>query len=255
MLHSGLCSITFRQLSAEEIVGLVAKTGVEGIEWGGDVHVPHGDTDRAAEVRAMTVDAGVRVASYGSYYRVGHEEPVAFERVLDSAVALQTPLVRVWAGKQGSAAADEAYWTLLVNESRRIADLAQQAGIAVAYEFHANTLTDSNESALKLLRAVDHANVKSYWQIMTARPREYNLDGLRSLMPWLTNVHAFHWGADNSRRPLAPGEEAWRQYLVIAAEAAGEHWVMLEFVKDNTPEQFLEDGRTLRRWIEENIWE
>src|SRR6476469_730727 len=110
MLRPGLFSVTFRQLSPPEIIALVGRAGLRGIEWGGDVHVPHGDVARAREVRDRTADAGLEVAAYGSYYRVAKSEAdeLPFERVLNTAQALGAPLIRVWAGKQGSAAADQA---------------------------------------------------------------------------------------------------------------------------------------------------
>ena len=87
MIRGGLVSVTFRALSAGEIVDLVARAGLTGIEWGGDVHVPHGDVACAREVYQRTVDAGLTVCSYGSYYRVGSGEPPAFEAVIESALA------------------------------------------------------------------------------------------------------------------------------------------------------------------------
>ena len=80
----------------------MVQAGLDGIEWGGDVHVPHGDLRRAREVRDMTRSEAIRIASYGSYYRVGDRAPTSFEKVLDTAVELGAPLIRVWAGKQGS---------------------------------------------------------------------------------------------------------------------------------------------------------
>ena len=75
VLTSGLVSITFRQLTPEQIVDLVAETGLAAIEWGGDVHVPHGEVAPARDVRRRTEEAGLIVASYGSYLRVGHDDP------------------------------------------------------------------------------------------------------------------------------------------------------------------------------------
>ena len=109
MISSGLVSITFRKLSPREIVDLVAKAQLDAIEWGGDVHVPHGDLSAAKDVHKMTNDAGLSLSSYGSYYRVGHDEPVPFGEVLETAVELKAPTIRVWAGKKGSNDADEAY--------------------------------------------------------------------------------------------------------------------------------------------------
>ena len=63
MISSGLVSVTFRKLSPAEIVDLVRQAGLNCIEWGGDIHVPHGDCVRAREVRQRTLAAGLTVAA------------------------------------------------------------------------------------------------------------------------------------------------------------------------------------------------
>ncbi|MBN1579350.1 MAG: sugar phosphate isomerase/epimerase [Anaerolineae bacterium] len=249
MIHSGLVSITFRQLSPQEIIDLVTQAGLEGIEWGGDVHAPHGDVARARQVRQWTEDAGLVTPSYGSYYRVNSEDSPPFEAVLDSAVALGAPIVRVWAGKIGSDKADEQFRHAVVDESRRIADLAQQANVIVAYEFHGNTLTDTNESALQLLQEVNHPNVKTYWQPMRAAEEQYRLDGLRAVLPWLTYLHVFSWEQDGSRLPLAAGQRQWQERIEIVQGTGHEHYALIEFVQDNAPEAFLDDAATLKQWL------
>ena len=249
MIHSGLVSITFRQLSLREIVDLAVRAGLAGVEWGGDIHVPHGDLRRAREVRRMTQDAGLHVAAYGSYYRVEHDDPAPFERVLATAVELGAPAVRVWAGTRGSVEADAAYRAETVALSRRIADVAARAGVAVAYEFHAGTLTDTNASARNLLETVAHDNVKSYWQPPRGSEVAYNLDGLDAVLPWLLHVHVFSWGATGERLPLAAGEEGWMQYLRKIASSGRDHFAMLEFVQDDAPESFVRDAATLKRWL------
>lgn len=253
MIKSGLVSITFRKLSPKGIVDLVVQGGLDAIEWGGDVHVPHGDVVRAREVRQITQDAGLAVAAYGSYYRVGHGEPVPFEQVVESATALGAPLIRVWAGKQGTAKADDAYWDRVIEDSRIIGDLAQQAGIVVAYEFHNNTLTDTNESTLKLLQAVAHDNVKTYWQPPSGSTVDYNLAGLDMMLPWLTNIHVFSWHIVDGQRErmlLKAKTEDWSQYLTKVVTTGRDHYAMVEFVRDDAPENFLKDAVTLKQWLE-----
>ena len=44
MLTAGLVSVTFRKLSVGEILAGVKKAELGSIEWGGDVHVPQGDS-------------------------------------------------------------------------------------------------------------------------------------------------------------------------------------------------------------------
>lgn len=249
MLHSGLVSITFRQLSPQEIIQLVVQTGLEGIEWGGDVHVPHGNLTRAREVRRMTAEAGLRTAAYGSYYRAGHEDSGPFAAVLETALELEAPLIRVWAGVQGTDTADAAYFERVVEDSRRIAELSAQAGMSIAYEFHTQTLTDTNEAARKLLKAA-HEHIASYWQPPRYSTVEYNLAGIASVLPWLQHIHVFNWHVKTGERLLlAEAEQNWLRYLKSVAATGHEHFALLEFVKDDAPEIFLRDAATLKQWL------
>jgi sugar phosphate isomerase/epimerase len=252
MLHSGLVSVTFRALSAGQIVDLVAQAGLEGIEWGGDVHVPHGDLSRAHDIGNMTRRAGLRVASYGSYYRVGHEEPVQFEVVLETAIALQAPLIRVWAGKRASMEADPTYRGHVVAESRRIAQLAGAAGLDVAFEYHRGTLTDTGASARRLLEEASHPRLGTYWQPPVAGAVVEHLKELALILPWLRNVHVFHWAEDTGDRlPLLEGAEAWRTCLDPIRDSGRDHWLMLEFVRGDSAQVFLQDSRALLAWMAE----
>jgi hypothetical protein len=249
MIRSGLVSVTFRKLAPRQIVDLVSQAGLDGIEWGGDVHVPHGDLARAQEVAAMTVDAGLRVASYGSYYRVGHETELQFETVLETARALGAPSIRVWAGDLDSADAGAAYWDHVVSESRRAGDLAAAAGLRVSFELHGGSLTDTYASALRLIERIAHARVGMYWQPKIDCPVEANVDGLRSLLPWLTNAHVFHWGpTTQDRHPLAEGEGDWRRYLDIIGRA-DDRYALMEFVPGDEPAAFLRDAAVLKGWL------
>lgn len=260
MINTGLVSVTFRQLTPQAIVDLVRKAELEAIEWGGDVHVPHGEELSAHTVRQMTLDAGLRIPSYGSYYRVGHDEPVPFTAVIETALTLGVSVVRVWAGKQGSAEADADYRHRVVQESVRIAGEAEQAGLTLAYEFHANTLTDTYASAIELLERVDHQAMRTYWQPPQGCSVEENVEGLMALLPWLTNVHVFSWrsvpdagatgGSRIERAPLHALGEAWHRYFEVIGRSPNNHYALLEFVRDDTPEQFLEDAATLKAWVE-----
>lgn len=256
MLAGGLVSVTFRQLTAGDILRLVAEAGLQGIEWGGDIHVPHGNVAVARQVGRQTREAGLRVVAYGSYYRLQESERagLSFSAVLDSAVALGAPVIRVWAGQRGSAQADGAYRAGVVADARRVADLAGEAGVTVALEFHGNTLTDTNAAAQQLLREIDHPRVASLWQPHREEFGGPNREGLRGLLPWVRHVHCFHWrydGATVTRRPLAEGAAEWREYLTILRAAGRSLDVLLEFVAGDAVEQFRQDVATLRGWLAE----
>jgi 3-dehydroshikimate dehydratase len=246
MIQTGLVSVTFRKFEPARIVELVRQAGLHGIEWGGDVHVPHGNIKRAREVQKITLEAGLRVASYGSYYKVGGEEkPLAFEKVLETAVALQAPTIRVWAGDLGSDQADADWWRKVIEDSRRIAALSAGSGINIAFEYHEETLTDTAESACRLLKEIDQPNVSCYWQPPVALRFEGRIQGLREIAPWLSNLHVFNQsGAEPA--PLARGVAEWSQYMDIVRNLPGERFCLIEFTKGDSPGQFLEDAEALK---------
>lgn len=247
-VRPGLVSVSFRKLTPREVADLAVRAQLEGIEWGGDIHVPHGDTARAREVAALTRDAGLAVAAYGSYYRVGQSERdgLGFGRVLDTALALGAPLIRVWASAKGSATTDAETRAHIVAESRRIAAEAARQGVAVAFEYHANTLTDTNESAAALLAATADAGMRAYWQPPSGWTFVQQEQALRAMLPFLANVHVYHW-IDGERRPLAEGAAPWTAFL--AAVGGEPRWALLEFVRGDDPGQLLDDATTLRRWL------
>ena len=76
MLKTGVCSVTFRKFDVETVIRLTADAGLDGIEWGSDVHVPMGDPAWAAKVRQMTVDAGLEVLGLGSYFRCDNADDI-----------------------------------------------------------------------------------------------------------------------------------------------------------------------------------
>ena len=262
MIHSGLVSVTFRQLTPAQIVSLVQQAGLEGVEWGGDVHVPHGLLPQAREVRRITEDAGLRVAAYGSYYRTWPVEPVPFETVLETALALGAPLVRIWAGKLASPLADPTYRARLSEQAARAAELARAAGLTVAFEYHRSTLTDTLASTLDLLQQANQPPsppkvpvLGSYWQPPLGSSLEDNLQALSALRPYLRHLHVFHWQPDPrqpeqaQRRPLVEGQPAWLPYLQQVAALPGERFALLEFVENDDPQAFLRDAATLQAWL------
>ncbi|MCA9913037.1 MAG: TIM barrel protein, partial [Anaerolineae bacterium] len=246
MLYTGLVSVTFRQLDAARIVALTSQAGLGSIEWGGDVHVPPGTIPQARHVCQMTLDAGLSVSAYGSYYRLGAGTQADLSAVLDTAEALGAPIVRVWAGERGSAKADEAYRQTVIADAQRAAEQAAARNITVSLEYHGNTLTDTLHSTVSLLQAVNHPNLRTYWQPEHTSDLATKTHSLRTLLPWLTNVHVFHWEPEtHARYPLVDGTDDWRAYLDILKTSDQPHVLSLEFVRDDDEATFLQDAHTL----------
>ena len=256
MISGGLTSISFRKLTTEEIVSLVSKTDLTHIEWGGDVHVPHGDMKTAEQVRSMTADAGLRIASYGSYYKCV-ESPKSdpeFACVLDTAEALGAETVRIWAGGKSPHEADDDYRKAVMDDLSRICDAAAKAGLTISCEFHRHTLTETVESSTELMNAMSDHNLKTYWQPPYFLNASDQIPSLKKVLPSLTHVHAFKWLYENDntdRRLLEEGRDEWMEYFNIISKTGRNHCAFIEFVKDDQPENFIRDAATLASMLAE----
>ncbi|HTV74880.1 MAG TPA: TIM barrel protein [Candidatus Acidoferrales bacterium] len=251
----GLCSVTFRALAPEQTLELAAQAQVEGIEWGADVHVPVGDLVAAQRVAAATSHYGIAVASYGSYVEAGAVPVSAFSPVLETAVALGAPNIRIWAGRRGVASVDVPpdERARCIADLRTMAEQASQAGVTLSLEFHRLTLTDSLASTLDILRHVNHEALYTYWQ---PRPGIGALEAIEELIavrPWLSHLHVFNWNEQRERFPLAPAEPFWHGVLETVSAAPDprfdRRWAMIEFVRGDDPAVFPADAEALRRWL------
>lgn len=252
MIIPGLVSVTFRDQPAEWIIGQCCAAKLKAIEWSENIHVFAGDENGSAALYRQTKEAGLAVAAYGSYYRLGEQKEPAkvFMESLKSAVALHAPVIRIWAGTKPSAEVDEAEFANLAGEAALVSELAQEYGIKVALEWHRNTLTDTNETAMKLLKEAAHPNLYCLWQPTVALSMQERLTGLALLGDRLLNLHIYYWPGD-VKRPLKEGVSEWRQYLGKVNQDVVRYGLM-EFVMDGTKEQFLEDAKALHRLLDNN---
>jgi sugar phosphate isomerase/epimerase len=183
---------------------------------------------------------------------VGQSEStgLAFESVLETAVELGAKTIRVWPGGVGSDAVDEEGRWKIIHDLRRIATLAAKVNVSISTEFHSGTLTDTNESASKLLVEADHANVFTCWQPHNGEATDECVAGLHEVLPRVSNIHVFHWWPTAAERhSLADGTERWAQFWPLLKQAAGDRHALLEFVQGDSPEAFLRDAVTLRQWL------
>ena len=104
MRACGLVSVSFRDKTPAQIVDAAHACGLACIEWGSDVHAPADDPARCAAIAALCAAHGIRVSSYGTYFRIGRDAPRDFAPYLDAAAALGTKILRLWCGTKGYAA-------------------------------------------------------------------------------------------------------------------------------------------------------
>lgn len=248
-LRPGLCSVTYRGLSADATARLAADSGLAAIEWGADVHAPPGDPHVLGQVRELTTGHGLAIASYGSYFRAGPHGSEEFSPVLTAAVALGAPRIRIWAGALGAAQASSDDVSAVVAQTRAAARMAADLGVELGYEFHRNTLTDSVESTLALLDAVDEPNVSTYWQPPVGAGDDQAIAGLTALRERVCAMHVFSWWPDTHRVPLAARPDLWRRAFAVAAEISRPMDALLEFVPDDDPNLLAAESATLGELI------
>lgn len=244
MFAKGITSVTFRKLTCEKIVSLAAENGLDGIEWGGDIHVVPGNLQRAKEVNRITKEAGLKVFSYGSYFNLA-EDSENFKKVCETACALEAPVIRVWAGNKGSAETTTDERKFLAENFAEICKIAAQCNIGVSTEFHKKTLTDTAESCLELLKSAGAENAGTYWQPVRGAREE--LEKLELILPYITNVHVFHWNIRGKRYSLKKGKGIWSEYAKrLDGVSEGEHCAIMEFVKNDSPRQFAKDVKVFK---------
>lgn len=242
----GLCSVTFRAHTPEQIIEAAAAAKLEVIEWGGDVHVPPGDVRTAERVATATRSAGLLSCSYGSYYRATPSEELA--PVLDSAEALGVDRVRIWAGRTASKDLSAGERAALADRLQDAADSAAQRGIRLALEYHARTLTDTVETTEWLLQRVPA--LSTYWQPDVGAPDGVALAAYRALESRVSAVHVFSWWPTIERLPLSARESLWRAFVHEACLAARTpRDALLEFVPDDDIDVLAREAQTLRDYL------
>ena len=254
----GLCSVTLRALDVDQVVAIADETDLRAIEWGGDVHVPPGDAVAARRARTAAAAADLTCASYGSYLLAdGDGSPDTVAAVLDTAMALGAPNVRVWApfgvepGSPGTGA--------VVDALQAVSAAAGERGLTVGVEFHGGTLTATAASTSTLLDAVGAPNLSTYWQPpywLPARPVADDAAEVAALVPRLSHLHVYEWATASDRRPLAEGGERWRAVLCsvrngAAPVAPAPRVAFIEFVADDDPDALRRDAITLHALLEE----
>jgi 3-dehydroshikimate dehydratase len=241
----GLCSVTLRAQTAEEVLDAAAASGLAAIEWGADRHAPP-DHPALADLGQQTKAHGLSVCSYGSYWRAGVSPVPDMSGVARAARSLGTTRIRIWAGQTGSADTSPQDRATTVAAVRSAADVAADFGCNLAFEFHGNTLTDTVDSTLRLLEEVDRPNVSTYWQPPIDVPDDEAVAGLRRLVDRVSAIHVFSWWPGQNRLPLLERAGLWRRVIDLLHQEGSSADLLLEFVPDDDPKLVSREASTLR---------
>ncbi len=244
----GMVSVTFRHLNVKEIVKLVSETGLEAVEWGSDVHIPYSDKNAAETAKNICKEMNIVPISYGSYYCKGERGFDVFGQTIENAKVLGTNNIRIWASNKDSEDMPQSERTEFVKEVQTLADMAKRENIDLSFECHKGTLTNTPDAAVRLVEEIARDNVYLYWQPLQSENIEVNKNIIKLFMPYLKNVHVYAW-KELERFELAEHEIAWRSYIDVLCKDTKKHGMLLEFVKDDSIDQFRRDADTLISWL------
>ncbi len=247
MFQTGLVSVSFRQLSPEEVVRAAVAAGLYNIEWGSDVHAPCADTARLQQIRQLQQSYGVKCCSYGTYFYLSTSPMEELPGYIQAAKVLGTDILRVWTGNKSPWKYTEEEKQALYARSREAARLAEDAGVILCLECHRNTYTETKEHTLELMEAVNSPAFRIYWQPHEYFTVEENVQYIQLLKDYIYHIHTYQCKG-TQKLPLADGIDEWKTYL---QEFRRNHYMLLEFMPDGKVETLPREADTLRSIIGE----
>lgn len=164
-IEVGLCTISSKERSVEDVLELAGDVGYDGVElWGRD-HVGDGSVETCEEITDTAAIHGLEIASYGSYLRCGAEDfEAALEHELTVTDRLGTDVIRVWAGSQNYNECDQAHWEAVVADLEALTERAADYGLRVTVEKHDNTVTNDLAGAKTLIDTVGDERCRLNYQ-------------------------------------------------------------------------------------------
>lgn len=242
MYNIGFTTVTFRKKSRREICEIAQKNGMKYIEWGGDIHLPPDDEVALQEVISLQKEFGLTAISYGTYYRLGAEDYDLWESITETANAIGAKIIRIWQGDCSSHKVGKEKMQAMVNETKILADIADEKGLTVAFEFHNGTNNDNGKSSIQFIKEVNKPNVKTYWQPFSISE---DTENLKAVLPYLVCVHIFEWNEKGKRYSFKHGKKRWSEFLEIIEESDANPYLIMEFVKNDSEKQFGKDIKHL----------
>jgi len=242
----GLCSVTFRNKSVEEIIEIAKKAEIEYIEWGGDIHVK--TLDDAEKAKILCDYSGIKISSYGSYFNCIEYDEENWIQICKITKEMNAPSVRVWLGKKNSEDTDKNEYSLLLENTKKMCEIAMSYGIIVCPECHDNTFNNTTDAILRFAKDLEKDNFKTYFQSRYFR-MEYDLDRIERTFDIIENVHVSY--RDLKKEQLCRKKD--KLYIDKLLEKFKEKLfngiIMVEFVDSDSENAFYKDILMLKRML------
>lgn len=248
MVRLGLSSQAFPMLSTSEVSSLASAAGLEGIEWAAESHLAPGDPHTASALLMETLMARLSIASFAALYRVqpGSEAGLAFEPLLGTAAAIQSPVLRIYAGTKPWTKMPAGDRRALGDELVRLGDIAGERGITVALTLSRGTALEDYRCAEELFSDVDHAFVRVAWEPLPGISMEEADAALGRLSPRTALILARRSDRLGRSGPLSGEAPVWERrvsaYLASETEPKMSRFVLLGRIGESDAERVKEDA-------------
>lgn len=243
---AGLVSVSFRPHTPEEILSAMKNAGLSYIEWGSDVHAPADDIENLKYLVSLGEKYGISCCSYGSYFKVGKNSVEEILPYINAAKVLGTNIVRIWCGTKDSEQYTQEEKTILFDECKKLAKIAEQENVILCMECHNWTYTNRLAGALELMETVDSKNFQMYWQPNQWRSLEENMEYAQKIAKYTRVIHAFNWLEDKCF-PLCEAVDTWKDYLT----KFDSQYILLEFMPDHKLTSLGAEAKALQKIVEE----
>lgn len=244
-LKLGVASVTFRKKTQEEIVKIVKDNGVSFIEWGADVHVK--SIDEAKKVKSLCEENGIKISSYGSYYRVGRNNKKEWEEICKIANEMSATSIRVWLGEKDSEKYTEEEYKNLLKDAVFMCDVAEKYGLEISAECHDNTFNNNTYSFLKFKDDLKRDCFKTYFQSRYTK-FQYDMDRIDKTFDFIDNMHVSYRDLDKEQL-FKKKDKKYIDKLINKMQSKNfDGIVMIEFVKSDSEKNFKKDVEKLRKF-------
>ncbi|MBQ8783129.1 MAG: sugar phosphate isomerase/epimerase [Clostridia bacterium] len=241
----GLCSVTFRKKSVDEVVKIAEKADIRFIEWGGDIHVK--TVEDARRVKELCDNSDIKICSYGSYFNCIEYDENKWLEICKIAKEMCADSIRVWLGKKDSEITTRDEYNILVSNSKKMCDIASQYNLTVCPECHDNTFNNNTDAFLKISKDINKANFKTYFQSRYCR-MEYDTDRIFRTYPYIKDVHISYRDLNREQYFKKKNPDYLDTLLKKFRSMNFDGIVMIEFVRYNSENQLLIDAEKLRSY-------
>ncbi len=239
----GLASVTFRQKTTREIVDICKQAEVNYIEWGGDVHVK--TLEDAHGVKTLCDENGITICSYGSYFNPLTYDEVQWTDICKIAESMGAGSIRIWLGKKDSEDTSEEEYQLLVENTKKMCDIASRHSLLVCPECHDNTFNNNTDAILRFINDLSRDNFKTYFQSRYFR-MEYDLDRIDRTYDYIENVHVSYRDLKREQRFREKNPKYIDTLLEKFISKGFESTVLVEFTQGDSEKNFYDDVKKLK---------